>query len=186
MTSNNILIVVDVQNDFVHGVLGGELQKGIVENVCNKIKEALANNQMIIFTRDSHDDDYLKTREGKHLPIEHCIYGTPGWEIISEIKKLIRDYSKIFTIDKNGFGLSDLDMKLITSRIEKFGYDDPNFEICGLVTNMCVLAVATSIQSTYTDSEITVDASCCASFDKVLHEKALDIMEGLQMNVINR
>lgn len=186
MIKQDILVVVDMQNDFVSGVLGGELQKGIVKNVCNKIKNAIANNQMIIFTQDTHDYDYLNTNEGKHLPTEHCKHNSFGWQLIPEIEKLIKDYPKILKLSKYGFGLSVIDMTIVLHHINKYYPHKFNFEICGLVTNMCVLAVATSIQSTYIDSEITIDASCCASFDKELHEKALDIMEGLCINVINR
>ena len=185
LMNNKVLVIVDMQNDFVTGVLGGELQKGIVQNVCNKIKQAIKDNQFIVFTRDTHYVDYLETREGKHLPIPHCIFGTNGYKLIPEIMELIKSYSNIAFIYKaDGFGIISSEIPTEV-RLPIYNAKD-GFEICGLVTNMCVLSIAVSLQNVYNNLEITIDASCCASFNKELHEKALDIMEGLQMNIINR
>jgi nicotinamidase-related amidase len=148
-------------------------------------QQVIKDNQFIVFTRDTHYVDYLETREGKHLPIPHCIFGTNGYKLIPEIMELIKSYSNIAFIYKaDGFGIISSEIPTEV-RLPIYNAKD-GFEICGLVTNMCVLSIAVSLQNIYNNLEITIDASCCASFNKELHEKALDIMEGLQMNIINR
>lgn len=174
---NQVLFVIDYQNDFVTGALGftraAELEKGI----CKKVKEYLAKGGQVVFTLDTHKADYLKTREGKHLPVEHCLRESEGWQLYGEIAKLAQlDGTR--TVEKGCFGAISL--------ADCGFHDGDRFELVGIVTNMCVISNAVVLQTAYPNSEIVIDASLCASFDQALHEKALDVMEGLQMQVLNR
>lgn len=178
-----VLIVVDMQNDFCYNmdVLGSEAAQKIVPNVVAKVKNCRENGDLIFFTKDNHNFDYLTTREGKHLPIEHCISGTEGAELIKDLQKI--GGIEIYKDDQFGLNAYDIERKIDSV----FDYHaDIEFEIIGIATNLCVLSVAVTLQNYFNNAEITIDASCCASYDPILHEKALDVMEGLQFNVINR
>lgn len=184
-----VLIVVDMQNDFVTGVLGSKYAQDIVPNVVKKVKTYENNGDIIVVTKDIHKENYLNTREGKHLPVKHCSFEL-GRQLIDELLKYNECETTIHKKDKFGLGLDEL---FILEKVI-FGKHYPNhpseaeleFEIVGIVTNLCIISVATSLQNYFYNSEITIDASCCASYDPILHEKALDVMEGLQFNVINR
>lgn len=191
MNTNKILVIVDMQNDFVDGSLGGENQKNIVSNVIDLTKQAIKEDWLILATLDTHTlFGYNKSREGKHLNIEHCILGTEGHKLIPEISELVKDYRKFVEVPKiDSFGLPNVD-RLRQNINYNFSYmyisdiDELEFHICGLVTNMCVLSTAVSLQNYFTRSEIYVHQDACASFDNNLHREALDIMAGLQMNII--
>lgn len=182
-----LLIVVDYQNDFVDGVLGFPKAKEMEERLTDKIEKHMKNGGIALFTFDTHRADYLKTREGKALPVAHCVVGTDGWQLHGKVRDLHEKYmptGMIGNISKTGFGLNMLvNHGLVTRQLLN---SVEEIEICGIVTNMCVLSVAVSVQAVAENTPITIDASLCASFDDELHEKALDVMEGLQMNVINR
>lgn len=111
MNTNKILVIVDMQNDFINGSLGGENQKNIVSNVANLTKQAIKEDWLILATLDTHTSlGYSKSREGKHLSIEHCILGTEGHKLIPEISELIKDYNLFIEVPKtDSFGLSDID-----------------------------------------------------------------------------
>lgn len=191
MNTNKILMIVDMQRDFIFGSLGGENQKNIVSNVIDLTKQAIKEDWLILATLDTHTlSGYNKSREGKHLNIEHCILGTEGHKLIPEISELVKDYYKFIEVPKiDSFGLSDVD-RLRQNINHNFSYmymsaiDRLEFHICGLVTNMCVLSTAVSLQNYFTRSEIYIHQDACASFDNNLHREALDIMAGLQMNII--
>ena len=120
---------------------------------------------------DTHDNDYLKTDEGTHIPIEHCIRGTEGWYIHGRVA----DYQcKGKTIEKGTFG--SLDVAEMLS-----GFD--SIELCGVATNICVIANAIILKAAYPDSKVTVDPKCVASYDPELHRKALDIMRSLCIDI---
>lgn len=191
MNTNKILVIVDMQNDFVTGSLGGENQKNIVSNVIDLTKQAIKEDWLILATLDTHTlSGYNKSREGKHLNINHCILGTEGHKLIPEISELVKDYHKFIEVPKiDSFGLSDVDrlrqnINYNFSYMYISGIDELEFHICGLVTNMCVLSTAVSLQNYFTRSEIYIHQDACASFDNDLHKEALDIMAGLQMNII--
>lgn len=172
-----LLVVIDMQNDFIDGVLGNPEAQAIVPKVVEKIKTA----DLVVLTQDTHHIDYLKTEEGKHLPVKHCLYKTKGWEIHKDISNLIFSYlsrDNIFYIEK-----------------ETFGYPWPNgtfikditeIEIIGLDTDFCVLANAMTLKAAISNIPITIDAACCAGSTPEWHEKALDILEHCHFNVINR
>ena len=178
-----ILVVIDMQNDFVSGSLGTEEAKSIVPKVVEKVKEARANGNLVLFTRDTHHANYLSTDEGKKLPVEHCIFGTHGWEIIDELEVLdVRAY------DKNTFGSKDLVMNL-ENYCKINGVKE--IEFCGLCTGICVLANVVSTKTLLynnpklSDIRLVVDASCCACVTKETHKIALEAMKLQQIDIIN-
>ena len=177
------LIVIDVQNDFIDGALGTKEAQAIVPNVKKKIEEYKARGDEIIFTRDTHQNDYLDTNEGKHLPVEHCIEGTDGWQIHPDL-----DIADCEHIDKPTFGWQYW-------TFTKTSYEDDNdatewfrdledIEIVGLCTDICVVSNALILKANYPWANITVDASCCAGVTPESHKAALTTMKMCQINVI--
>lgn len=167
-----LLIVVDFQNDFVNGSLGFPEAAALADGISAKINEY--KNDEIIYTLDTHYDNYLDTKEGQKLSVPHCIKGSAGHCLYGDTKYLLRD-KKYF--EKNTFPSLELGKYL-----EGKNYDI--IELCGLVSNICVLSNAIIAKSACPESEIIVDSSLTASPDKTLHEKELDIMRGLQITVI--
>lgn len=167
-----LLIVVDMQNDFVDGALGTPEAQAIVP----KVKEKISNggHDAIIFTRDTHQEDYLNTSEGRHLPVKHCIEGTNGWQIVNGLESLVKGY---MCIDKPTFGWTKWDEKMdFTSEDE--------IEIIGLCTDICVVSNALLLKAMFPETEITVDASCCAGVTPESHNAALTTMKMCQINII--
>ena len=162
------LIVIDMQNDFIDGSLGTKEAIAIVENVKNKIAEYQKNGGEIIFTRDTHQADYLSTNEGKHLPVEHCIEGTEGWKIKDGL-----EVPEAIYINKPSFGY--LGWK---------DYDFEEVELIGLCTDICVVSNALIIKATYPEINVTVDASCCAGVTPESHQAALATMKMCQVEVV--
>lgn len=161
------LIVVDMQNDFIDEALGTKEAVAIVPNVKKKIEEYAANGDEIIFTRDTHSEDYLETPEGKKLPVRHCIKGTHGWEIADG---LYVEGCKI--IDKPNFGWPEWK----NESLEKV-------EIIGLCTDICVVSNALIIKASFPDAEVSVDASCCAGVTPETHAAALATMKMCQIDI---
>ncbi len=162
------LIVVDMQNDFIDGSLGTKEAQAIVGNVKRKIEEYQARGDEIIFTRDTHQEDYLDTPEGKKLPVKHCIYGTKGWEIAEGLAVEGGIY-----IDKPTFGWVHWDER-------SFG----EIELVGLCTDICVVSNALILKAMFPEVEITVDASCCAGVTPETHRAALETMKMCQIRVV--
>ena len=163
------LIVVDMQKDFVNGALGTKEAESIVENVKNKINEYSENRDKIIFTRDTHFDNYLETNEGKYLPVKHCIKDSDGWKIVDGLEVDAAIY-----IDKPTFGYTKWSE-----------YDLGNeIEIIGLCTDICVVSNALIIKALYPEANVTVDSNCCAGVTPETHEAALKTMKMCQINVI--
>ena len=162
------LIVVDMQKDFIDGSLGTKEAVAIVDNVKKKIKEYQENGDEIIFTRDTHQTDYLNTNEGKHLPVEHCIEGTDGWKIREELEVQGAIY-----INKPTFGYLNWDE-----------YNLEEVELIGLCTDICVVSNALIIKAMYPEIKVTVDASCCAGVTPESHAAALTTMKMCQVEVI--
>lgn len=177
-----LLVVIDYQNDFVDGTLGFEKAKTLEWPIYDKVTKYLQEGDKVIFTYDTHYEEYLKTREGKNLPVLHCIKDTNGHKLYGKIKDFSRSENTMH-YEKKGFGISPEDMLKIANEI---GADIKEIEIVGVVTNICVISNVVLFQSQYRNADIIVDASLCASFDDKLHEKVLDVMEGLQVEVINR
>lgn len=161
------LIVVDMQKDFIDGALGTKEAVAIVENVKKKIAQYQQNGDEIIFTRDTHQSDYLNTNEGKNLPVEHCIEGTEGWKIQEGLEVPGAIY-----IDKPTFGY--LNWK---------EYNLEEVEMVGLCTDICVVSNALIIKATYPEIQVSVDASCCAGVTPESHMAALTTMKMCQVKV---
>ena len=172
-----LLIVVDFQNDFVDGALGFDGAENLDETIAEKIALRRKEGWNVAFTFDTHSDDYLSTQEGKNLPVAHCIKGTPGHELYGKVAKSVLKKDKLFY--KPGFGSGELFEYLKNSEYEEV-------ELAGLVSNICVLSNAVIAKTALPEAVITVDAKATDSFNKYLNEKAFDIMEGIQINVINR
>lgn len=170
-----LLVVVDMQNDFINGSLGTSEAQAIVPKVKAKIEEYHRNKQEIIFTRDTHNIDYLKTQEGRNLPVEHCIKGTEGWQITD-----VLNADKMATyehIDKPSFGFTK--WNLYNALAE---YDE--IELVGLCTDICVISNALLLKAFYPEIKITVDARCCAGVTPTSHKNALEAMKMCQINII--
>lgn len=161
------LIVIDMQNDFIDGSLGTGEALAIVDNVRAKILNYKKNGDEIIFTRDTHGEDYLNTAEGKKLPIKHCIKGTHGWHIADS---LMIEGAKI--IDKPSFGYTNWD---------KMKFEE--IEIVGLCTDICVVSNALILKAQFPDIKISVDSTCCAGVTPESHNAALKTMQMCQIEV---
>lgn len=176
---NRYLFVIDYQKDFVDGALGFPGAEKLDEGIAAKVRAYGKGH--VLFTRDTHFENYLNTREGKNLPVVHCIQGTPGWECYGETARALAEVEAP-AIDKLVFGMDVTDPA--TAAVLPQQADE--IELVGLVSNICVVSNAVVLQSRYPEATITVDAACTASFDKGLNEKVLDVLQGLQVKVINR
>lgn len=173
------LFVIDYQNDFVDGALGFPGAELLDEKIAAKIRAYGKGH--VLFTRDTHFENYLSTREGKNLPIKHCIQGTHGWQVYGKTADALAE-AEAAAIDKLVFGMDVTDPAVAAVLPEKAD----EIELVGLVSNICVVSNACVLQSRYPEATIIVDAACTDSFDKGLHEKVLDVLEGFQVKVINR
>ena len=162
------LLVIDMQNDFIDGSLGTAEAQLIVDNVKKKIETYLEAGDQVIFTRDTHHDNYLETNEGKHLPVVHCIEGTEGWKIRDG---LLTDGCAI--IDKPSFGFTGWGE-----------YDFEEVELVGLCTDICVVSNALIIKALFPDIKVSVDSKCCAGVTPESHEAALTTMKMCQIEVM--
>lgn len=162
------LIVVDMQNDFIDMALGTKEAVAIVPKVKEKIAKYIQNGDEVIFTRDTHFEDYLQTAEGKKLPVEHCIKGSKGWQIADG---LYVEGCKI--IDKPNFGWPNWKEE----RLEEV-------ELIGLCTDICVVSNALIIKADFPDVLVKVDRNCCAGVTVQTHEAALKTMEMCQVEII--
>ena len=180
----NLLIVVDMQNDFINGSLGTKEAESIVDNVVNYVENFKGD---MIFTQDTHYNDYLKTSEGKKLPVPHCIVGTSGRDLHYKLIDVIRRRqeekdTKIGTISKNTFGYMDFPVKINLSELDNHRYD--TIYICGLCTDICVVSNAMILKASYPDKKIVVLKDLCAGTTPENHQKALDIMECCQIDIL--
>lgn len=170
-----ILVVVDMQKDFVDGALGSAEAQAIVGNVVNKINEF---DGEIIVTYDTHQDNYKETREGKYLPVSHCIENTDGWQLNEKVQEAL-DTKEYIAIRKPTFGS--------TKMVEMMNdCDQINTEVTlvGLCTDICVVSNAMLLKAFYPEMDIVVDASCCAGVTPESHNAALTTMKMCQINVI--
>lgn len=165
------LIVIDMQNDFIDGVLGTPEAQAIVPNVKKKIEEYDAREDAIVFTRDTHFENYLETSEGKNLPVKHCVMGTHGWQIADGLEVPYARYLNKPTFGWLGWKSFDFEV-------------GDEIEIVGLCTNICVVSNALILKAMFPEVKITVDASCCACVTPESHNAALQTMKMCQINVI--
>ena len=176
---NRYLFVIDYQNDFVDGALGFPGAEKLDAGIAAKVRAYGPGH--VICTRDTHFENYLDTREGRLLPIVHCVKGTPGWELYGETARACAE-GNAPAIDKLVFGM-DISDPAVAAVLP---VEADEIELVGLVSNICVVSNAAVLQAKYPEARIVVDASLTASMDPVIHEKVLDVMEGFQVKVINR
>ena len=171
-----ILIVIDMQNDFIDAALGTKEAVSIVENVKEKIRSFPVED--VIATMDTHGEDYMQTQEGKNLPVMHCIRGTDGWKIRPDIAELLTG-AKIY--EKPTFGSTALaaDLKELSEK------EEIELELVGLCTDICVVANALLLKAAMPEVKISVDAACCAGVTPQKHLAALETMRSCQIEVKN-
>lgn len=174
-----VLIVVDYQNDFVDGALGFEGAEKLDKGIASLMEQYAKDEDGVIFcTFDTHDKNYLDTQEGKNLPVEHCIKGTNGWELYGEVGMTEIMYPmKCTRITKNTFGSTELASRL--DRLE----DVESITLVGVVTNMCIISNAVIAKAAHPEAKIIIKKDLVDSFDKELHQKALDVMASMQMTI---
>ena len=165
-----LLIVVDYQNDFVNGSLGFKKAEELEQRIVQKIKEY----DNVIFTLDTHYDNYFDTLEGKKLPVKHCIKDTGGHKLYGEVSKYLDKAIKVF--EKPTFPSLELANYLVGK-----GYDE--VEICGLVSNICVLSNVVMVKAALPNARIIVNKNLTASFDEKLNEETFDILKGIHVDV---
>lgn len=171
------LIVVDYQVDFVTGSLGFPAAVTLDAAISEKIAQYRKRDDEILFTLDTHEENYLNTREGRMLPISHCINGTEGHVLYGNVGKMLSRCDKRFF--KNTFGSGDLYEYLKNTPFA-------SIELAGIVSNICVLSNAVLARTAQPETPVIVDAACVAGQDRALHQAALAVMAGLQIEVVNR
>ena len=177
----NILIVVDMQKDFVTGALASAEAQAILPEVKAKISTYDRAGKEIIFTRDTHGEDYMQTNEGKHLPVPHCTKGTDGWQICAELTDGITSEYK--TVDKPTFGF--LGWKDVIASETADG-SDLDIEMIGVCTDICVVSNALILKAMYPEAAVRVDAGCCAGVTPEAHAAALVTMRSCQVDIIDK
>ena len=168
-----LLIVVDMQTDFVTGALGTKEAQAIVPMVAEKIKKAKEDGTDVIFTLDTHEENYLDTQEGKQLPVPHCIKNTEGWMLVPQLRPLA---GGCMSVEKPTFGSTRLE-----HIVGKAGYDE--IELIGLCTDICVISNAMILKASVPETPISVDASCCAGVTPESHANALAAMKMCQITI---
>lgn len=171
-----LLVVVDYQNDFVSGSLGFEKAKELDQRIFDKINEYHKNGDDVIYTFDTHNEKYMFTVEGKHLPVLHCIKGSEGHKLYGKVATLF-DENKDVYFEKETFPSLDLSIYL---------KDKPynEVELCGLVSNICVISNVVMVKAALPNAEIFVNKNLTASFDEEMNQACLKILTGLHVNVI--
>lgn len=169
------LIVVDYQVDFVTGSLGFAKAKELDEKIADKIREYRKSGDEIIFTFDTHKENYLSTFEGKNLPVKHCIEGTDGHRLYGKTASMKDDNDKCFY--KPTFGSSELFEYLKGNEYE-------SIELCGVVSNICVISNAVLAKTAQPETEVIVDSNCIASNDENLNDDAISVMKSLQIKIL--
>lgn len=183
-----VLVIIDTQVDFVTGALGSMTAKSIIPHMRERIKEYADGETLILFTKDTHEENYLETFEGIRLPVEHCVRGTPGWSLVKEISTLADGYSNFLIYSdeevvrsrvlKNTFGSIKL-----CEILKKYEDDITDITFMGFCTDICVVSNVLMARAYLPNTPITVDASCCAGTTLDKHMAALEVMKSCQINV---
>lgn len=182
-----LLVVIDMQNDFIDGSLGSDAAKAIVPKVCEKLRDYdYMCDHVTLFTADTHDNYYNNTLEGIKLPVSHCQQYTYGWAINKDVTDAYIETTKhnISLISKNTFGSFDLCRKITSNRGNNI-CDYDSIELLGLMSDICVISNALLLRAAFPDTPIIVDASCCAGTTPERHKAALEAMKSCQIDVIN-
>ena len=182
MEKNGVLtIIIDMQNDFVTGSLHNDQAAAIIPNMINFIKESEARGEVVVFTQDTHQQGYLMTNEGRHLPVSHCIQGTEGHKVVKELLEASR-YG--FLVTKPSFGMTQERWKEVIYEHFYYGLADiSRINIVGTCTDICVVSNALILKSLLPEIDIYVYEDLCAGTDPKNHEAALTTMRMCQINV---
>lgn len=185
-----VLVVVDVQKDFVDGALGSLSAQCIIPHMRERIKDYADGDTLILFTKDTHGEDYDRTLEGYHLPVKHCVRGTPGWSLVKEISTLADGYSNFLIysneevvhsrILKETFGSIKL-----CEILKQYEYDITDITFMGFCTDICVISNVLMARAYLPNTRIIVDSSCCAGSTLDKHLAALEVMKSCQIDVIS-
>lgn len=172
----HFLVVVDMQTDFIDGALGTPEAVAIQPAVLQKIHSFRGE---IFATLDTHGENYLQTAEGRHLPVTHCVKGTPGWALASEIAAALQERAAVL-VEKPTFG------SLVLPQLieDAAGGDDFDVTVIGLCTDICVVSNALLLKGRFHEKEVYVDAACCAGVSPEKHEAALEVMRSCQINIL--
>lgn len=171
-----LLVVVDMQKDFVTGALGTKEAVAVVPKVAEKIAKAVAEQTELVFTKDTHQEDYLSTQEGKNLPVIHCVKDTEGWELVPELASYEAEVGYAI-MEKPTFGSMALAQK-----VAEGNYDE--VELIGLCTDICVISNAMLLKAADSELLVKVDSACCAGVTPESHQNALEAMKMCQIMVI--
>ncbi len=171
------LLVIDMQKDFINGSLGTKEAQAIIPNVVQRIRKSIEEGRQLLFTQDTHSEDYLATSEGRHLPVLHCQEGTEGWRLHDAIAPYAKE-----TLQKPSFGYPEL------ATILKKDKDDSgvhlDISIVGLCTDICIVANAILLRCHFPESTLRVYANCCAGVTPDRHDAALKVLEACQIEVV--
>ncbi len=182
MNRNKLLVVVDYQNDFVTGALKNDAAKKLENGIKQLVDSTLQQGGFVIFTKDTHENEYLQTREGKHLPITHCVKNTHGWNLygaLSEYENV--DNSNILIVNKPTFGCANLPQHVLQLCKEQ----PDEISICGVVTDICVISNAIILHSAFINSKINIYANLCAAVTSQGHNNAISVLTGMGYNIVN-
>ena len=170
-----LLFVIDYQVDFVSGALGFPGAEKLDEGIAQKVRAYGPGN--VYYTRDTHSPEYLTTQEGRNLPVEHCFADSDGWQVFGETRRALEEVRAV-GIDKIAFGMAPEQLMALPNPAEV-----ESAELVGLVSNICVLSNAVLLKSRYPEALILVDGSLTASFDPSLHDAAVKVLRGIQVEV---
>lgn len=185
MALYNVLIIVDMQKDFIDGALGTSEAIGIVDSVAARINAS--GGELILFTQDTHDENYLNTIEGKKLPVVHCVKDTPGWEIAPDVINAWRNNPNTIiapNLSENTFAKPVFGSTALVEFLVQNQKEINNIEILGLCTDICVISNAIMIKNALPHTNIGVNAACCAGITPQSHQEALNIMQMCQIDII--
>lgn len=171
-----ILVVIDYQNDFVTGSLANAAAAALEKGIAEKVQQVLQGGGQVIFTRDTHEADYLATREGQFLPVPHCERDTEGWHLYGKLAQYEKaPHDGVYLVDKPTFGAAKL-----PQAIEEICGGAPDcIEICGVVTDICVVSNAILLHSHFLNAQIIVHKDLCAAATAEGHQRALDLLAGM-------
>lgn len=180
-----ILIMIDMQNDFLTGVLGNQQTAAVVPAVCEKVKRYLAENKApLIYTMDTHAENYLSTQEGRNLPVIHCVKGSYGWQLDDSLKAITDGQpDRTVKIEKGTFGSETLP-RCVKDISLKYGEEIEEIELVGVCTDICVISNAMLLKAFFPETLITVDSKCCAGVTPQSHNNALEAMKMCHIRVI--
>lgn len=178
----NILCIIDMQKDFTTGVLGNDRCAAAINSIIDYINNAPEAFDEIIFTRDTHQQNYMETQEGRKLPVPHCIEGTDGWQVVSEIEEAAgAKAAKVIYIDKPTFGSTELE-----KHFDELGCNSPDVTITftGVCTGICVISNVACTKAHCYEAKVQVVRDCCACVTPESHDTAIEAMKCFQIDVI--